>query len=244
MIQSFQAFIDTERWRFETRDNNLFYFAFHEVATYRFFLDIVQSRSAAIGKDYLDCMEAYGKSVEGSSGGYLTPAQQAMLDRWRELSLALRLEIETYYLLATILLDRVAAAIGFYFEGTSSKAWARHSALAKNLEAYASARNISVPQRLLDVAASLKDAVSGFRHEQVVHQGSLRAMRATGFQTGQGPRLLLSNLYPTPDDQQYESLPLTDAAVMIDDYLTAVVELLATNRNRTPLQLAVSNADS
>jgi hypothetical protein len=243
-VVHFQAFIDTERWRFETRDNNLFYFAFHEIATYRSFLDIIQSRSDAIGKDYLDCMEAYSKTVEGSSGGYLTLAQQATLDRWRELSLALRLEIETYYLFATILLDRVAAAIGFYFEGTSSKTWARHSSLAKNLEAYATARNISVPQRLLDLAVSLKDAVSGFRHEQVVHQGSLRAMRATGFQTGQGPRLLLSNLYPTPGDQQHESLYLAEAAVMIDEYLTTVIELLANNRDRTPLQLVARVASS
>ncbi len=242
MIHHFQAFIDQERWRFDTRDNNLFHFSFREIVTYRSFLDIVRSRSDAVGREYLDCIEAYSKSLEGSvSGNYLTPAQQAMLDRWRALSLGLRLEIETWHLFASILLDRVSAAIGFYFEGAPSEAWARHSKLTKRLEAYARSRNISVPERFLELASSLKTSIMEFRHEQVVHEKSLRAIRATGFQTGQGPRLLLSNLYPTPADQQHESLHLAEAAVMIDDYLTVVTELLIRNRDHTPLQLAAKS---
>jgi len=243
-VVHFQAFIDTERWRFDTRDNNLFYFAFREVAAYRAFLDIIRSRSDSIGKDYLERIDAYGRSVEGSSGGYLTPDQQAMLDRWSELSLALRLEIETYHLFAAILLDRVAAAISFYFEGTSSKAWSRHSTLTKNFEAYAIARNISVPERFLELALTLKQSVQEFRHDHVVHEGSLRVIRATGFQAGQGPRLVLSNLYPAPGDQQHESLHLAEAAVMIDEYLTMVIELLTNNRERTPLQLVAKGVAS
>jgi hypothetical protein len=238
VVAQFQDFIDRERWRFEAHDGNLFHMAFREIVTYRSFLQSVISRHDAIAVLYRASIEAQHQSIQGRVPGTpLTPDELAQLNVMGEQGRALRMEIESFYLFSAILLDRVAAAVGFYFEGRPSAAWERHSTLVKRIGGYSRTRNIAVPERFQSLAESLKTAISNFRHEQVVHERSLRALRATGFRTGEGPRLLLSNLYPTPDDRQYESMPLGELVLKIDEYLNSVIQLIVENRARTPLTL-------
>ncbi len=238
MVEYLRTFINQERGRFDTRHNNLFAFAFGEIFTYREFLEIIHSRCNAVGVEYKALSLAQMESVSRRQPGPLTVTEQAVFVRTGELQILVRLEIETFYLFATILLDRVAAAVAFYFDGESSTSWGRHSRMVKLFAGFADRKQLVVPHRFNELMTGMENAVIAFRNRHVAHSRDLRAMRATAFGSDEMPRLAISNLYPTAGDTQADSRPLDDLLRVIDAYLTAVIEMVVLNRDRTGLILA------
>jgi len=127
MAYRFRALIERERDRFDTRENNLFAAAFNDVWVYRWFLDVVLGRYAPLGSQYEQALQAHWGESRISIGG---PATSELLGHahMSHLGLLARLEIETFYLLAGVLLERVATGLGFYFEGRTDNDW-RHSGM-------------------------------------------------------------------------------------------------------------------
>src|SRR5437899_618059 len=85
----------------------------------------------------LEAVEAHWAEVKKSSGGPGTGELMLIDARMTQLGLMARLEIESFYLLAGVLLERVATALGFYFEGRTESDW-RHSGMtSKSFDRYA-----------------------------------------------------------------------------------------------------------
>ncbi len=225
MLDQWRAFIDTERWNFDGRDNNLYHVAFREVTVYRAVLGLIQDRYRAAGSEYMARSEAFTLRIRTAAASAERIGPNARLE---ELQLMLRIEIESFYLFARILLDKIALAVHFYFGLNQSG----HSLLIKQL----AKAGLPASERLRTLAKDLGKQIGGFRSEQITHQRELRAIRSTGYRTGEGPRVILSNLYPTVADQQYESRPLEALIAAIDDYLSEIMEFLAVNREQTALQ--------
>jgi hypothetical protein len=251
----FRAFIEQERDRFDTRENNLFAAAFNDVWVYRWFLDVVAGRYAPLGPQYEQALRAHWGESRKSSGGPATSDVMLSHARMSHLELLARLEIETFYLLAGVLLERVATGLGFYFEGRTDNDW-RHSGMTSTaFGPYADEHHLSLPDQFLSLADSLKVKVLDFRNQQIVHEGNVRATRGTGLRTGQGPSISIATLYPTKeemDPERYaqtsdpiealrregmESRPIPELLATIDAYLAAVMELIELNRESTPLML-------
>jgi hypothetical protein len=144
------------------------------------------------------------------------------------------MEIESFYLFARILLDKIALAVHFYFGLNQSG----HSLLMKRLDK----AGVPTSARLRTLAKDLGKLIGGFRSEQITHHKELRSIRATGYRTGEGPRVILSNLYPTVGDQQYESKPLEELIATMDDYISEIMALLVVNRDRTALKRVGTSA--
>jgi hypothetical protein len=233
VASSFEAFIDAERGRFDTRDNNLFAFAFREIATYRSFLSITEARYETVGTEYIACTDAFPREPNSP----MTNEEDRLYREMGRLSLALRFEIESFYLFAYILLDKIASAIAFYFEGNAKTGWHKHATLVKRFDDYSQRKGLSKPKRFIEIATPLGTHIAAFRNFQIVHETGLRAIRGTGWRTGERARLTVSNLYPNPDEPQYETRPLNELIAQIDDYLSVIIELVILNRDRTPLKL-------
>lgn len=225
MLDRWRDFIDTERWRFDGRDNNLYHVAFREVTVYRAFLGLIQDRYRAAAYEYMARSEAFRLRIETAAATGTAIGPDTMLE---QLQLVVRMEIESFYLFARILLDKIALAVHFYFGLHQSG----HSLLIRQL----AKAGVLPSERLQTLAKDLGKKIGGFRSEQITHQRELRAIRATGYRTGEGPRMILSNLYPTVGDQQFESRPLEELILAIDDYLSEVIEFLVENRESTALQ--------
>ncbi|TMD33781.1 MAG: hypothetical protein E6I89_16670 [Chloroflexi bacterium] len=237
----FQTFIDSERWLFETRDSNRFHVAFREVSLYRSFLTIVRSRADVVGAEAERSHLELSESLRGGAGA-VSAESEVLMERVGDLNVNLRLEIESFHLFANILMDRSAAAIGFYFLGAPSRAWRSSAWLADRLAELAAQDRAVVPGALVPALQALRQDLSNFRNEHIVHDENLRSVRGTGFRTGEGARLTLVKLYPTgdellPESRQPESRPLADLERLIDDYLVAVTHLLGMNRERTAFQI-------
>ena len=234
---AFESFISDERGRYETQDNNRFAFAFGEVATYRFMLPVVEHRYRETSSASQATLDLFHIALnDHPSGSPMNERQLALMEAWRVANLRLRMEIETYYLFGTILLDRTAAGISLFFDG-SPKRWFRHSRLCDSFESTAAEEGLRLPSDFIRLARSLMNQVSDFRHEGVAHEKTLRAFRAVNYRPGEDARLFLHRLYPQPKDMTQESRPLGELSALIDTYLTTVANLVVTNRSRSALRL-------
>src|SRR5438093_7112663 len=114
MIKKLTEFLLTERERFSTRDNNRFGMTFSHLTRYYQFLLIIVQR-------YHDASEAFMANMRMSHsltkpGSHLiTQEHRRILEEGYALSTKLHMEIESFYLFAKILLDRVARVLEFYF---------------------------------------------------------------------------------------------------------------------------------
>lgn len=97
-------------------------------------------------------------------------------------SILLHLRIETFYLVADILLDRVAKTFEWHFGQPAEKLGprlAKHDHMEKNLVPYAEEKQLSPPEALPQLARQLRKRIRTYRNRLIVHANDLRTIRAT-----------------------------------------------------------------
>jgi hypothetical protein len=159
------------------------------------------------------------------------------MERRHALSVQLQLEIESFYLFAKIMLDKVAHAIEFYFGPAHKLPLDSHDDLVTKLTQYCSNRGLQPNPILLKIAAGLKERISDFRDYQIAHEKSPRTMWVLGWSSADDLRMGLTRLNPTLRDSQRDSTPLRELARELNSYLDALVDFLSNNRDRTNLKV-------
>jgi hypothetical protein len=237
-----RSFIETEREQYDIRDNNLFAFCFGHIDRYQQFLRVTEARQRDASQKFVANSVTLRNAVP-SGTPQLTDEQRSLLDEGAELTNLLHLEIESFYLFAKILLDKVAHSIEFYFGSVRSLPLDSHDDLVKNFAKYAAAKKLAVPDRFHERAALLKKDVSDFRDYEIAHEKSPRRMSGTGF-SSDGRTTLISNvIYPTPKDQQVSSRVVGDLLSEIDSYIDLLMQMIVANRCLTRLKACYGEAE-
>lgn len=239
-MQKLYDFINSERNRFENRQNNMFSFTFSEISRYYVYLQIIHERYKSVSKEFADNTKATQDSFQAGGSGTVNDEQMRLLAESQDITARLHLEIEAFYLFAKILLDKVSLAIQFYFGSARSLSLASHDNLTKHIEAYAKVKMLSIDQELIDNIKRLKEDISDFRDYQIQHipdhrQG--RTLRATGFDALGNTRILMTSLYPTEKDKQYDSKLIPEMLSDIEKYITQVIDSIEKNKDKTALPL-------
>jgi hypothetical protein len=238
-------FINSEKKRFEPKYNNLFSFTFSEITRYYKYLQVIQERHKIVSKEFVNNLKVmFMQDTFKQGSGIMNEEQRQISEERREITLRLHLEIESFYLFAKILLDKISLAIQFYFGYARSLSLASHDNLTKHVEAYKKARRLSIHQDLVDLIRKLKEDISDFRDYQIQHipdyrQG--RIVRGTNFDIKGNTRISLTSLYPTEKDKQYDSKLLPELMSNIETYITKIIEFIENNKNKTHLPLEVSS---
>jgi hypothetical protein len=236
----FEQFVATERDRFDIRANNTFGIGLWDISIYRDFLSVLvrrQVQASQEGRQAFRRMSEIGKQYP-SGARRLSDEEQRLSDLTSQWSLMVRLETEAWYLFAKILLDEIARGIEFYFGAARGCSLQSHDRLTKSLERYANLLGLSLPPRLAQAAADLKQSVADHRDYQVAHHTSLRTIRPLlyGADDSVGARVVHTPLYQGRE-KQVESGDLAHLTGAIDQYLDLVVDLYESNRDKTCLPL-------
>lgn len=235
-MKKLSDFISVERARFENRYNNMFSFTFSEILRYYDYLQIILSKYKSISEKFADNFKAMQTAFKGN--GTVNDEQMKLLLNNRDIHTRLHLEIESFYLFAKILLDKIAIALQFYFGSARGLPLSSHDKLTKNFEGYLAVKRLTNDPKLLEEIKKLKEDISDFRDKQIQHiqdfrQG--RVIRATGFDGSGNTRISLTTLYPTEKDKQYDSRLLPEMLTEIEGYISQVIELIENNRDKTAL---------
>jgi hypothetical protein len=230
-------FIAEERERFENEDNNKFMVAFSQISRYSEFLSIILKRYENVSEQFLQNTKALqALSLPGSHK--MTEQQMSLYNEGAQLGSVLHLEIESFYLFAKILLDKIAHALEFYFGQARRKSLDSHDNLVKNFVAYAEGKGLTLPADLMPLAQELKKDISDYRDYEIAHEKSPRRLSGTVFDTEGRTRIAAMALYPTDKDQQVESKALHDLDKVLNRYREVVINFVKDNKAKTRLKIA------
>jgi hypothetical protein len=227
--------LDEERNRFGEYEANLFVRILDQLRHYRAVLRVIHDR-------YLDFCKAY---VENYPVLFAVPPpgepptlDSALLTTQKDLTVLLRLEIESFYLFGKILLDWFARFVEFYFGPGRGLSLASHDKLTKNIWEYARTKGLSLPTGMVEACLSLRENLSDIRDYQVAHQKNLRVLDAYNFTFEGRVRLVYARMYPTPRDERAETQPLDQLLTELGKYISLIIDLVRRNRAKTALTVA------
>ena len=230
------TFVAGERNHFSADDNNKFAMAFGQIIRYRSFLIIINERYESCNARFSELMEMQ-KTLFAPPGGSVNIEQAAWLDENAELNKRIQLEIETYYLFAKILLDRIAHFLEYFFGPERRLSFDSHDQMTKCFRTYCEAKELMDFEKMENRLTSLKTDIADFRDYQIAHEKSPRTMRGISF-TGSGNTSIISTkLYPKETDEQVQSKKLGKLEEDLLLYLKEVMSLIQANRNKTKLKL-------
>lgn len=149
----------------------------------------------------------------------------------------LHLEIESYYLFAKILLDKIAHAVEYYFGKGRGVSLDSHDDLVKKLPGYAGQKSLIISDEFIKTATLLKKAISDYRDYEIAHEKSPRRITGTALSVDGRATLFSTSLYPTAKDVQVNSTNVKELMIQIEVFIQAVIGVLKENRDRTALPL-------
>ena len=228
-------FISTERERFDDEDNNRFAIGFSQISRYQLFLSLILERYEEVSQRFIENQKAT-QALLLPGTHKMTAEHMALHEAGVRLMAMLHLEIETFYLFATIYLDKISRALEFYFGQGRGNSLDSHDQLVKNFVAYADEKGLSIPANFMDFAVMLKRDVSDFRDYQISHEKNPRRLNATMFDNEGNVWMAGTSLYPKEKDQQVESKVLKQMMQDLDLYIDSVISLLRANINKTRLK--------
>src|SRR5713226_7399573 len=174
------TFISSERERFETEDNNKFAFSFSQISRYGKFTNVIFGRYRKVSEQFIANAKAKHQSFLPGTHK-VSDTQSLLLEESAKLSILVHLEIESFYLFAKILLDKIAHSIEFYFGPVRKRPLDSHDDLCKNLPVYAEQKELVLSPDFLKLATELKKDVSDYRDYEIAHEKSPRRIRGTIF---------------------------------------------------------------
>lgn len=153
----------------------------------------------------------------------MTAEQMAMLAAQEDRAMVAQLEIESFYVLAKMLLDKVALFISRCFGSARGIELLSHDRMEKQFSRYAADKSLTVPDAFAARLQRLKTMIGDFRDKQIAHDQNLRVMRGTGIDSNNRAIMIASALYPKPTDVQAESKTLHDLMTEIDEWRCPVL---------------------
>src|SRR5205823_3758369 len=127
---------------------------------------------------FLEAMEANFEPAKRGTGGI--DASQYAAER--QLATVLHLRIETFYLYAKVLADRLAKAVELFFGQARGISLTKHSRIRTKLAQFAEAHGLDPPPTyLLEKADEVTKQIADFRDRHIVHEQNTRRSWATGF---------------------------------------------------------------
>ena len=231
---TFGAFVGSERELYEDDHNNKVAMSLSQVTRYLRFVDIVHSRYAEVSKS---CAQAsrrrFGENKQKSGTGILTADEIDQLTQEAELFERLHLEIESFFIFATIALDKIAHFVEDYFGPARGLSLKSHGKWHKSVTNFAREKGIQLPEQMPFTMESLQRQVIDHRDKHVTHQRNPRTMFATYGTADDAMRIGTTHLYPRGSDAQAKSPHVDDVVANLDSYVKQLMALIVTNRAKS-----------
>lgn len=215
--------------------------ALKQVQRYRQFLELLLAQYADSSREYAACRRCFFLD---------NPAEEWTLEdqkRGNELGHLLELQIESFYVFAKILLDKLAIAVERHFGGARGLSLDSHDKLVKNLDRYAESHHFGVRDSIRQQAQTLKLRVSDFRDKNIEHFKSPHISAGVGLDENGGITLTtLRKPSEVADWQVANSSEIIELLSQLDSYILSVMSLLrllpATVTSVSPLMITADGA--
>ena len=224
------AFVRARRPHFEDPADLRFAYSVGHATEYAEYLEIIAARYKRVNAEYLADLEAEQAGKRSEGGAYVYDR-----DRRLELTRAVHFEIESFYVFAKTLLDRIAMNFQYLFGPPRARGIpiGSHHQLIDHLAAYAEDRGLLlVPAELLPKAVQLQARISDYRDDEITHANNPRVTKGMSIVAG-FTRIHLGRLLPTPHElaqnEVTQSATPIELGADLDAYLRDVIAYLDAN---------------
>lgn len=219
--------------RVDNRNENLLRMALGEVLVYLEFLELVYSRYREVGDQYIANNQQLQESLQKSPGTHtITDTEMVLFEQNRNLHLRLRLEIESFYVFAHILLNKTVNFPKRYFAHPHLRGvkCGSHTQFWDSIQGVVSFAPI--PQDLLDNANWLSEKVVSYRDKLITHTLASEhfqrmLIRGMTWQLDGAVRISSNTLFPDEKIQnQVDSEKLEAIVPRLQTYLQGFAKFL------------------
>jgi hypothetical protein len=205
------------------------------------FLRIILVRYEEANTAYMTATEQHRKIFESSGSRLLTPEDEEWYQRGVELQSKLHLEIESFYIFARILLDRIADTFAFYFSHPWEKAGSTHSKLTSWFRKICRETSLAgAPDELHTLMGDLNKRIGNYRNNFIEHLSEPRLMHATTWGADKKTQVGFGIMYPS--DQERDSAlintktgDISELLGAIDQYIAAMIRFFEANSEKSVL---------
>jgi len=243
-VNPLSNFIDAERNKYAEEDNNRFAFSLAQAARYYRFVLIIEERHNKLSHELISKCKQWTAWLHNNPNAAPGDAQLAVHREALLLSSKVQLEIETFYVFAKVLLDRLAFFIQDYFGQVHGVSLVSHRRLAKYEQRFQNAKALLFPDGFSAQLQYLTKQICDYRDKQVSHLRNPRSMKLVGFDEAGDTWLATTYLCPNDRDVQIQSDKIKQLKPALDTYVKQVIELVVSNRNKTRFRRTDAIRDS
>ena len=202
------------------------------------FLQIVRARYQQATVEFVEAMQRQyeARKSEPSGSRPVTPEELAEMQRTTEIGNRLHLEIESFYIFANILLDRIASTFRFYF--WKKPQW-NHRQLTSHMERICTKKQLTVtPNCILQMPADLEKQIVSYRNTRIEHVEEPRLQFATMWNSDKKTKISPIFLYPQPGEAESQQNPtgdLEEILRLLDSYVVAMLDFFDANADKSIL---------
>lgn len=238
-INKLYEFIFEERKKYSGNDDNRFAFSFGQAFRYYEYLLLIADRHNKLSSNLMSNIGQL-QAACGTKGEKVSPNGIRLLEEQRVLSTLVNLEIESFYIFAKILLDKLALFLQDYFGNIRACSLASHKKLTNNYIRFATEKGIVYPTGFNTILSQLQEDISEYRNKQITHLKNPRSFRGTVFWENGETGIQTDYLYPNERElsrQVTRSKPISDLLQLMEQYLQKVIETVQQNREKTRFAL-------
>lgn len=233
-------FNSIEREYYEGHDNNKYAFSASQIDRYIEFLLLLNVQHQTTSNSYNKIRIKMLKKLDSmkSNGDHVVDAELSdIFTNEREQSVMIQLEIESYYIYAKILLDKVAHFIRFYFGDQRDLSLKSHDKWVKSFDEYIAIKQLVCNRQMKEKIQELKEKISDYRDYQIEHNPNMRSIYSVGTDGENKITIAKNTIYPKDSDNFISSMDIEAITNLISEYITMIMELIVTNREKTKLEL-------
>ena len=151
----------------------------------------------------------------------------------------LHLDIETFYLFAKILLDRIADTLGLVFGVKWKRSGSSYSDLSIRFTALCGQKGLEILPDDLPALISKLWAIVDYRNKLIKHPGDSPVGRGTLFAPGEASSIVASRMYPTEQDAAFRQTEDPHALLRaLEAHIEAMLTFFEVNAKRAPLMVS------
>lgn len=234
------AFMQARDHREDTKTWNLLNTSFGGWLRYWTFLTVIRDRYVDASEAHTRAWRVLHESIEKGSRADerrpLTPDQREEYDRIARQSVRVHLEIESFYVFANILLDRIASTFRFYFWRRSN--W-NHRQLSQNLEKICVSKSLHVSSRdFFKMPDKLEGLIVKYRNTRIEHVEEPRLILGTSWSPSSRVKIVPMVLYPSADEAeevQHSTADLDELLEVLGAYMAIMLDLFDANAAKSIL---------
>jgi hypothetical protein len=237
------AFVEAELDRLDTRDGNILNAYANQIRDLIRYLEVTAAEYDQATRAWFDSLEKWNAEVlaniEAHGGGSSEETAEGAKLRKEvaEAGLIVYLRIETFYLFAKILIDKLARLIPHYFGSARGVGLRAHSSIADHdaLPRFAKQKGLTaVPPSLAALIEEVGRRVSDYRDRWITHAYSPRTLRGIAFMLDtQEAAIMTTPLYPR-DDSETSTQSDTPRTLLplIGSYVIEPLDYFESNRDK------------